>query len=323
MVFGWLSRLALGGGPGAGTEELAQAIERAVYQVDPRLKQAGGYPGRYRPSIARAWSHARELAGRIPGPLTLDREGFIRDPLVHALFGAADDIQRVLCLSPAMQSWLGEHADTGDELFALLSMRRNEKDVLGVETEGELLRRDVAQRQVSFSDHALSCVAATEAQARTLMAWNLLDSLVSRVARLVDDLRQEKQSLEQERDELLARLRGAAPGLRATLQGQLDELLARLRQAVQRLDLRAMAHHFDDEFTAPAEYVHLTTSELRLDSMGVLRRSDEAAASHALTFTDLIGFDRRRLTVLLVRCRRAELPSLAARLDAAGRLLAA
>lgn len=322
-MFNWLTRLALGGEPGAGNEELAQAIERAIYQVDPRLKQAGGYPGRYRPSVARAWSHARELASRIPGPVSLDREGFIRDPLVHALFGAADDIQRVLCLSPAMQAWLGDNAGAGDEVYALLSMRRNEKDVLGMETEGELMRRDVAQRQVSFSDHALSCVAATEARTRTLIAWNLLDSLVSRVARLVDDLRQEKQTLEQERDELLARLRGAAPERRATLQGQLDELLGRLRQAVQRLDLRAMAHHFDDEFTAPAEYVHLGARELRLDGMGVVRRADEAVSSQALTFTDLSGFDRRRLTVLLVRCRRAELPSLAERLDTAGRMLAA
>lgn len=322
MLLNWLSRLGLGIGSGAGDTELAQAIERAVYQVEPRLKQAGGYPGRYRASIARAWSHARDLAGRIPGPIVLDRDRFIRDPLVHTLFGAADDIQRVLGQSPALQACLGDNAGAEDEVFAMLSMRRNERDVLGMETEGGQMRRDVAQRQVSFTDHALSCVAATEAQARALIAWSLLDSLVSRVARLVDDLRREKQTLEQERDILLARLRGATPERRAALQGQFDEMLARLRQAVQRLDLRAMAHHFEDEFTAPAEYVHLGTRDLRLDAMGVLRRADEAVASRPLSFTDLFGFDRRRLTVLLVRFRRMELPSLSERLDAAGRMLA-
>lgn len=322
-MLNWLRRLGLGRVPGAEDARLDQAVERAIYQVEPRLKQAGGYPGRYRPSIARAWVHARDLASRIPGPIDLDRQHFIRDPFVHALFGAADDIRRVLCQSPAMQAYLGDPANAGDDVYALLSMRRNEKATFGMETDGALLRRDVAQQQVSFSDHALSCLAATEQAARDLIAWSLLDSLVSRVARLVDDLRQEKKALEQERDELLARLRGAAPERRAALQGQLDERLDRLRQAVRRLDLRAMAHHFDDEFTAPQEYVHLRASALRLDAMGVLRRPEETVASQPLTFTDLFGIDRRRLTVLLVRCPRAELPPLAERLAAADRWLAA
>ncbi len=317
----WLSRLGQARAPAPGDPGLAQAIERAVYLVEPRLKQAGGYPRRYRASIARAWSHARGLAGQIPGPITLDREAFIRDPFVHALFGSAEDIQRVLCLSPAMQAYLGDPANDGDDIYALMSMRRNERTVLGMETEGALLRRDVAQQQVSFSDHALICPAPSEVAARALIAWSLLDSLVGRVARLLDELRQEKKALEQERDELLARLRGAAPDRRAALQARLDELLGRLRRSIQRQDLRAMARLFDDELDAPEEVVRLGTSELRLDAMGVLRRADETLASHVLGFTDLYGFERRRLTALLVRCRRPELPSMSERLDSAGRWL--
>lgn len=55
----------------------------------------------------------------------------------------------------------------------------------------------------------------------------------------------------------------------------------------------------------------------------MLRADDAGANTHALGFTDLIGRDRRRWTVVMVRCHpRPELLAMADRPREAGRWLA-
>jgi hypothetical protein len=232
----WLDWLGLGKDTAAEIG-LAQAIERAVYLVEPRLKQAGGYPRRYRVAIGHALRHARLLAGRIPGPVALNRQSYLDDPFIHALFGSPEDITRSLCRSRALHDFESRADVGGEAYFALMGMRRDQRQAFGIEAEGAILRRDVAQQTVAFTDHTLSCVAADEAGAREQVAWSIFDSLVGRVASYVETLRQDKQAQERRRDELTASLRGAAGEVRAHLEADLASALIGLRAATERLEI--------------------------------------------------------------------------------------
>ncbi len=307
-------------GPAApASEQVHEAMARAVQRVEPRLRQAGDYPRRYRKAIARALEYAQDLARAIPGPVEMRPELFGRDPFIHALFGSAEQMQRALCMSHAMHEYARRPGGPGTDAYALMGMRRREKTAFGMETAGEVIRREVAQRVVCFTDHTLSGPAPTEAEARQLLAWNLFDSLIERVAERVAERQRTRLELQKEKDYLMAQLRSAGPERRAALQQRLDALLADLAQAHTALELRHLATDFDAVLLAPERHLSLEHVTLRLDGMGVLRADTGDANTHTLDFTDLHGRDRRRWTVVMVHCHpRPELLDMADRLHQAG-----
>ena len=300
---------------------LAEAIERAVDRVEPRLKQASGYPGRYRGAIARALRYSDQLAGAIPGPLALDPEHFNRDPLVRAIFTMQEDVQRMLLRSKTMREFQ-RGPNAGPDIHALMGVRRKEKKVFGMEIEGEVLRRDVAQQSITFSDHILNCIASEESDARALVAWRIFDGLIAQVAGHIESLRQEKARIGQSRDEVLARLHGPRTEGRAALEQEASRLLAELTVATQRLHLGRLPAFFDTLLRTPETLVRLEQRQFRLDGMGIQRTQVDTGVSHALTFTDLLGQDRRRWSVALVRFPYQELPPLSERLQDANLWLA-
>lgn len=300
---GLLGRL-LGNDRGADSPQLAAAIERAVEQVEPRLRQAGGYPERYRRAVAHALDYAHGLAGQVPGPVAISREAYVSDPLVHALFASPGDVHTALCVSQAMREFRRDHpAATG--VYALICMRRYTKAMLGIEMDGELLRRDVSQRAVFFTGHTLAEPGRTEAEARERIARGLFDSLVAHVRLRVEARLQERAGLEQERDEVLARLRGSPAERRGELEERLNGVLRRLAEVAASLDLRRYAEDFEAVLLAPERHVYMERTEMVLDGMGLLREPD-ADGSKPIVFYDLIGRDRRRWTVAMMYCDRVQ-----------------
>ncbi|MDD5366283.1 MAG: hypothetical protein PHR30_13170 [Gallionellaceae bacterium] len=282
--------------------ELSAAVERAVELVEPRLKQAGGYPERYREAVARALGYAHKLAGQVPGPVHVSRETYVSDPLVHALFASPDEVHQALCVSQSMRDFRRDHPDAG-EVYALLCMRRGTKAMLGIEMDGEILRRDVPQQAVFFTDHTLADPGLTEAEARERIAQGFFDSLVAHVRLRVEARKQKKAELEQERDEVLARLHGAEPGLRRELETRLQHILHRLGQVTELLDLRRYGDDFEAVLMVPERHVYTERAEMVLDGMGLLQEPD-ASGSTRIEFCDLVGRDRRRWTVAMMYCDR-------------------
>lgn len=299
--------------------DLAEIIAWSVDQVEPRLCQIGGYPRRYAPSIAHAWAYCRDLATQVPGPVTVDRQAFAHDPLVHALFSSPEGIVQALIQSKAVRAW---HQDPGEEqgVFALMGVRRWEKDVFGVEDRDGVLRRDVAQKAVFFSDHTFSNLGATLADTRALLARQFMSSLLARVNDRLEEIRQNRQRLEREQDELRARLRAKPDNV--ACQAGLQQTLAALSEAVAALDLRSYADHFDAVLSRPEPYLHLRPVSLSLDAMGIHQQAAGDGQATPLGMSEMACRDRRRWIVLLVHFRLDELPDYQERLATAEHWLA-
>ncbi|OYY93419.1 MAG: hypothetical protein B7Y41_11680 [Hydrogenophilales bacterium 28-61-23] len=281
---------------------LSAAVERSVYRVEPRLKQIRGFPGRYRPFIEPVLARVRQLATSVPGPVTVDTENYIRDPFVHALFGSPEDIRRFLCSTQTMRDHVARHG--AGELYALLSMRRTERTVFGMEATGEVLRRDVAQQTVSFSDHQLIGLAPTEAEARENLLWYLFDRYMDHVAGGLDLLRAEQQRLVQQKDLALARLRGVSAGPRVVRQKELDKVLAQLAEATASLDLERLVDVFEVVLSHPEDCLALKAHSLAVDAMGVIQADAGNHGGARLDFVDLLERDREPRSVVLVHCRQ-------------------
>jgi len=301
--------------------DLELAVARAIDKVDPLLRQMGGYPERYAQGVANALDYARNLASDIPGPISIDREHFATDPTVHALFGSIDEVRAAMCASQAMRDYT-QACPTALEVFALMGMRRRERHALGMDMEGEILRREVPQTLVYFSDHTIAEPAESEAESRERIAWSLFDSLVEHVRKRVESRKEEKLVLEREKDEIMARLRGGSSQPKEALQADLQTTLAKLTEVAASLDLRRYADDFDAVLLAPQAHVYLNEVAMVLDGMGVLRDEGEAVDGKEVHFADLIGRDRRRWTVTLVHCQGIGRPTMAEQLEKANRWLA-
>lgn len=302
------------------TPDLMPAIERAVNAVEPLLKQAGGYPDAYRAPIQSALEYARSLADQVPGPVSINRESYAGDPLVHALFPSVESVADALDSSLALQNYLREHpADV--EVYALMGMRRIEKRVAGMRLAGQMVQRDVMQNMVYFTSHTIDNPAASETQAREQVAMSMFDHLVGKVSQRIARRKQEKQALLQEKDTLMMRLRMADEGSRPVLQERLTRLLAELQDAIGALEL----DRYQDDFVAvlldPAQHLRLDQTPIRLDSMGIRRDNAGEAHGKTIVFDDLIGYDRRNWTVTMVHCSGLHYEEFASRLERAYRTL--
>lgn len=305
---------------GQETSELPLAIERAVAKVEPLLKQAGGYPKAYRKPIANALEYARSLSLSVPGPVAVNPESYARDAYVHAIFPSRDNVSEAFRASLAMQEYLQQHR-ANNEVYALMGMRRREKNIMGMELSGQVIQHDVPQHVVYFVSHTIESPAPSEMLARDRMTWIFFDSLVSKVADHVALRKQEMQIQRLEFDALTASLRTATVQERPALEKELAELLSSMSSVAGALDLSRYVEAFESVLLNPEQHLRLNQYPMILDSMGIQREGDEAKRGEQIIFNELIGFDRRDWTVTLVHCRDIQSETFASRLEAAYRRL--
>lgn len=308
------------GSEGQDNPLLQAAIERAVSTVEPLLKQSGSFPDDFRKPVSTALEYVLSLTERLPGPVEVNRESYARDPLVHALFPSVDSISEAICLSRDLQEYYRRHPEA-NELCALMGMRRFEKTILGVELNGEMLRRDVVQKVVYFTSHTIENPAPTEQQAKEQVALSFLDSLACKVKKRVLERRHTLQTQLLEKDQLMSRLRLADEHERPALEAELTRLIASLQTAASAMEPENYLEDFEAVMLNPEQHLRLSQTPLVLDRMGILQPGADAPHGDPLTFSELLEYDRRNWTVTLVHCNRRQIDACALRTEQAYRSL--
>lgn len=280
--------------------DLDAALARTADRVEPRLKALRGWTDRYRRPVAGALAQAAKVARAIPGPLELDAQHHVSDPTVHAFFASPAEIGSLVRTSPALRAYAAGGAGGG--VYALLSLRRREKHAFGVEMQGDILRRDVPQRLILFSDPILSVPAPTEAQAREALKWALFDRFLERVAVGVQRVRDERDRLHGERDLLQAALRGSEAGRRSERRARLDDILRRLGEIADILELDHLHELVGTVLSHPEDCLYLQPCSVTLDGMNVVRPVQAGAMANTLTLMELHERYQEARTVVLIHC---------------------
>jgi hypothetical protein len=317
-VFGHL----FGHGSEEGDLSLLGAIERAVSSVEPQLKHMSGYPDSYRKPVATALEYVHELAADLPGPVTVDRESYSKDPFVHSLFPSADLIQDGLSASHSLRDYQRKFP-ASDELYALMGMRRSEKTLAEMELSGQMEQRDGLNKTVYFSSHTIEDPAPTEQMARDLAALSFFDSMVGKVRIRIGLRKQELLSRMQEKDLLTDLLLAANARKRPALELELSRTMKGLQATSSSLELHNFIADFEAVMLHPEEHLRMIQTPIVLDGMGIRRDVGDTARGEAIVFNDLIGYDRRDWTVTMVRCNNLRSVSFAAKADGAYRKLVA
>jgi hypothetical protein len=320
---------ALFSGPAEPVDEadrplVDDAIEAFVETVEPRVRLSSGYREKLAGPVARTIAHLRELGQAPLGPVLLCRAAWSEDPRVHAFFAAADDVPDCLGRSEELQRFFDEHPAC-DEAYALLGMRRDDRQVFAPRLEGEVLRHDVAQTTVSFSGHRLIAPAADVAQARREVGRRILQRLAQQVLERIVALGHEAEDLQQRRAMLGMKLRMLQRG-RDGMQALVDDgapVEQQIRDVEQELkqasagyaEAKGSLDTLDDYIEQmnavldhPEQHVTLQRQPLRLNRMGMKVEPGSSEPADELELAELCIGEGLRATVTLVRIPRAEMP---------------
>lgn len=281
--------------------EVLDALEQAVKVANPAIRLIPGYRRKLRAVVGCALSHIDNLTAGIPGPIEFSRRTFATDPRVNAFFANIDDLQTALAGSFELRDFLRSGATQWTtECHALLCMKRTERKALGVELRGDVVREDVLQTTVSFSDHQINTPAAAESDARAGLKRNLFGGLITMALEQIAFHRQEAYRLHREYHRLRAELRRLA-GLRESADGKSgakiqDGIEAVMKQIAQNDKARKdkdpagpsdSLEQLRQVLSHPEDYIRLNTTSLRLTKLGIKVNEDSHQSAEKLDLAEV------------------------------------
>jgi hypothetical protein len=302
-------------------KEVDDAIERLVDQVNPRLRAVSGYKKKLYPVVARAMAHVRDLTGRVPGPVLVDRRTWSSEALVNALFGSVERMRWVLS-GPQVRRYLKERPLGGD-CYAVFAAMPDVRRQLGVELVGDTLHKDVRQTAVSFQNQEVALLGEDEEEVREALARDALDLLVSFAVQEIVEQESRIGEVEERLRVVRLKLRVAetrshgagiilddtADQLRdrdamAARVAELEKDLAREKRGLTTLDdhlnrVVALLEH-------PESLMDLDRVRVRLDRMNILREGADDSTGTEIEFTRGRRGDKPARVITLIRFPRSE-----------------
>lgn len=288
------------------------ALQRVCELVNPQLKSASGFEHKLASPLEYALGYCDGLISALPGSIDINRQAFSNDPLVHALFATASDIDQMLGRSQAVRDYLAEPVCWECEHFyALFAARRQQKRQLGMAVQGTVVQSDVPQTVIYFSDHTLlqpsNSLETTVQNLRT----GSLDSLLNTFHDHVEALRAEREGLRADLSVERAHLaiyRGQTPGHEQAVHTRhLEELDQRLRQTAESLMPDQLLDTLAEFLHTPEKSLALTPVTITVDRLGIVSDSGSQDANvHTLGFPELSARDKRHYLVILARISRDE-----------------
>ncbi len=302
---------------------IKETLERVVEGVDPTIRYVRGYQRKLYDAIAASLDYTNQLIAEIPGAIGVSRTTFVADPYVNAFFVNVKDLQTVFSHSSEIREFMEDYRSYElSHCYALLCMHKSEKTVMGVELDGEVLRHDVQQTAVCFSDHRIYTPAPTEAETRQGLKHCLFEGLGTNALGRIMALKVRNHRLQQERQILNTRLRrlqqnkgdtgkhtpidsrsaGEAEAIRGKLK-KVEEALLNSRLVAPEESLKQVYAVFN----RPDDFIRIRKTSLRLNKMGIKIDEHSSQSCNKIDLTEVIIGEELPRVVTLAKFPRDEL----------------
>lgn len=302
-------------GRGAEDRLIEAGIERLIDGTDPRLRAAAGYRKVLRPPVARSIEHVIALVDTLPTPVEISAARFATDPLLRAFFVSAEHLRETISYSEDLQKFLQDPPPLPEgTIHCLLTLDRVRKGVLGMQVQGDAVRKDVAQVVINFTQHRLVGLAPDEAEMRWELKKRAFDHLIQCALEALTARRATGERLTRQRRLLTKKLTAMQAGdwgINSMLQpsdpaaASFETLQRQLTDIEQELaDLPLDPTTLDGQLATlvealghPEQHLHLEHTSLTLDPMGVLLEGAAAAGVTPLQLTEIVSGERRRIAL--------------------------
>ncbi|CAG9186659.1 hypothetical protein [Cupriavidus pinatubonensis] len=337
---GFLQWIQRRGGPPRRRDdkELAELTERLT-ALSPRLRLVPHYEKRLASRLSTALEAIRPTVTSLPAPREASEAAWATDPHIHAYFGTPADVPRAFSRCPDLREFF-ERTPEADHAYAVLGMAMNERRTLGVALEGDVMRADVPQTLVSFTDHQVRICADSDTALRAEILLRMLDQLAIEAIAQFAAGKGRRDILERELTLLKAQLKlyeRQGTGLRSMVGGEVADASA--IQAVKDeiasndRELAALGHGGDtlerqleclgEVLADAANRMHVDSRTVRLSQVNVLLSADSTVPGEDLELlcAHVPGDPPLVRWFSLVRYARADMLSQAMLLDEAARML--
>jgi hypothetical protein len=294
-------------------------VEKTVDTAEPLIRQTADYVRALAPAVQHALTHCGHIAEQIPGPVEITRAAFAANPTVHAIFGSADDIGTMLARSQCVRDCMTEMSLANGQCCSILGMRHREKSGCGVGISGDVVRTDVPQRTLYFTDHTLAEPSPDLAGARLRLRDALYDGLLKGFAAHVADEREIRDGLSREHAIMNAQLR--AHRLPADHTRRLETLSERLHASHDALQPERLRDALIDTLSHPEPHLSLTPVSVTVDRFGIIAGPDSGQGGDTLHFMELAARVKRRWVVMLATINQEEVREALERLESARRYI--
>ena len=296
------------------TTEVLDTMESVIDDTDNIIRLVPGYKKKLQGCILSSLEFADELVDQIPEAIEVNRSTFISDPYVNAFFTNIADLQSIFCHSSEIHDYMEDIYTDGPHCCALLCMRRTEKTVMGMELSDNMLKKDVLQVAVSFSDHRVYSPARVEPETRKGLKHCLFQGLVTNALERIVQRRLASHRLQSQRQMLHARLsrykqrtsdvkKGTRAGVK--LAHGIEETSLELRKTEEKmistplLTPQLALEQVAEVFSKPDDFVHMRKYSLTLNKMGIKISDNSTQLCNKINLTEVtIGNELPRVITL-------------------------
>ncbi len=278
-----------------GSESLAQGrypeavilegMNLALDATDARIRALPGYEAKLRKAVVNTFDHVVALVDAILPETDLTRESFSTDAKMAAFFSSVDHIQKVMRDDPVLTDFLASpEGRRASDAHALLMMRRSERKVLGMELQGEIMRREVAQVAVNFSGHRFVAPAESADECRRRLYRRAYNHILELALHSIVGDRSERADLKHQRKLLQYKLKALADGQWGFGGEDLEPVAAdKIEKQIDQLDQQLLNIGADDEIlirhlgllcdilNSPEQQLWSESVHLTIDRMGIMR----------------------------------------------------
>jgi len=306
------------------TAAVFNTVESVVDGTDSKIRLVPGYKKKLQHTIQSALEFSDDLVNQIPEAIEVSRSTFSSDPYVNAFFTNVTDLQSVFSHSSEIQDYMEACHDNDTRCCVLLCMRRTEKTVMGIELSGNIMKKDVRQIAVSFSDHRVYSPAPSEHETREGLKNCLFQGLVTNALERIVQLRLASHQQQGKYQMLHARLRQyrqkastvkQGTGTDSKLAHTLEETsleLGKLQEEMLNTPLltpQVMLEQVIDVFSKPEEFIRIRKLSLTLNKMGIKINGDSPQPANKLSLTEVVIGNNPPRVVALATFPRNELLS--------------
>lgn len=163
-------------------QQLTDAVEQIVDKIDSRFRGIGSYQNRLRCAVHELLLYIEKICDELPEAITLDRNSYIHEPLVNAIFASNDELKMLLNQSEEIQNFaIGPKPEDERAIYALLFAVREEKSIFGTEHVDDNIQRDVQQTAVNFRGQQIINPGRSEEAVRASLKEILFERVISAI----------------------------------------------------------------------------------------------------------------------------------------------
>jgi hypothetical protein len=300
-------------------DEVWEAVDLVVKLSHPNIHYVPHYRKKLMPAVEHTLKYAGELITHLPDPVPVTADSYDTNPFIRTVF--ADNSQ--------FRTFFSEHGilkecfqkAEGSRCCALLVMTHKEKKILGVEMDGEILKRDVLQTSIDFSDHQIVAPMISEEETRKELALRALALLASHSLEEILSLISWKKEMETEKRilEIKLQIRNAHVHNRKSLLpdisdnadektevsevlGQLDRKIAEVREELDEPEdylnkVTNLLYH-------PEQFLRSEPVRMMVNDMNIIIDKEQPGKGDEIRFAELSTSTGLRKAGVLIDCYR-------------------